>query len=630
MARPGYLSRREGGRYYLQVRLGKTQKALYGRPVLRANLKTSDFAEARRRLVDNLGWVQEIIAAPDLEALGQVLSARLQSYAKLGAPTNERSLTERSAFEHQVRHYMARANERGYGFSRQFESFATNWVDFVDQNKATERSLAKLDVRRAYEEGRSDIKQANEAGWSTLTAAPVPGPALAQFGAAPIQQIDPIPLIEAIVRDTLAKQTKALRNTLPSNIIIPQAGPDEPITAPATDGIKMSAALKLFLEPPGRKREHTVKGRKEASRIVQFAIDLLDNPILDAMTPDQWKRLDEAMPDIPNRDNIPKDRSRTLHQRYQYAEDRGWTGLARVTVTTIKRKYWPGLNKFYDWAKSNGYYSGDRPKFICVDPENLAALPRDAFDDHELLALLNLPLFTGCLSAHRIWKPGNYFIQNHLYWGYLILILTGMRTGEVGQLNCADIKTDGEHYYFDLRPFNARDGRVALKDLRNLKTNAAGRVVPIHPLLIELGLLDRMQEMMDRKETRLFPEWEPYHHSDGAIRWSQPMSKSWQYVKRVLKLTRADLTLYGTRHLMADWLDSGTVAQRTRDRILGHVSDVRGRYGRKGSLSSEQSAAIEALEPEVVKKMRKLLMKTKDRARNGELVVLKPWTKPQQ
>jgi hypothetical protein len=118
-------------------------------------------------------------------------------------------------------------------------------------------------------------------------------------------------------------------------------------------------------------------------------------------------------------------------------------GLARVTVTTIKRKYWPGVNKFYDWAKSNGHYSGDRPKFVCVDPDNLAALPRDTFDDHELLALRNLPLFNGCLSAHRTWKPGNYFIQNHLYWRYLILTLTGMRTGEVGpacSIDCRPIK----------------------------------------------------------------------------------------------------------------------------------------------------------------------------------------------
>ncbi len=33
--------------------------------------------------------------------------------------------------------------------------------------------------------------------------------------------------------------------------------------------------------------------------------------------------------------------------------------------------------------------------------------------------------------------------------------------------------------------------------------------------------------------------------------------------------------------LMADWLVSDGIAQRTRDRILGHASDVRGRYGRK-------------------------------------------------
>lgn len=81
---------------------------------------------------------------------------------------------------------------------------------------------------------------------------------------------------------------------------------------------------------------------------------------------------------------------------------------------------------------------------------------------------------------------------------------------------------------------------------------------------------------------------------------------------------------------MADWLDNGTVAQRTRDRILGHVTDVRGRYGRKGSLSSEQSTAIEALEPEVIKKMRRLLMEAKDKADHRELTILKPWIVPQR
>jgi|SRR5580692_5788457 hypothetical protein len=154
---------------------------------------------------------------------------------------------------------------------------------------------------------------------------------------------------------------------------------------------------------------------------------------------------------------------------------------------------------------------------------------------------------------------------------------------------------------------------------------AAGRVIPIHPLLIELGLLDRMNDLMDKGEERLFPVWDVYVRQDGTERWSQPLSKSWQYVKELLKLHRADLTLYSTRHLMADWLDNEAIAQRTRDRILGHASDVRVRYGRKDVLDPEIAARIEALEPPVVKEMRAILLAAKARADAGKLTVLKTY-----
>jgi len=96
-------------------------------------------------------------------------------------------------------------------------------------------------------------------------------------------------------------------------------------------------------------------------------------------------------------------------------------------------------------------------------------------------------------------------------------------------------------------------------------------------------------------------------------------------VKTKLKLDRADLTLYSTRHLMADWLDNEAIAQRTRDHILGHASDVRGRYGRKGILDPQIAAKIEALEPPVVKQMGEILLATKSRADTGELTVLKTY-----
>jgi integrase len=450
------------------------------------------------------------------------------------------------------------------------------WVDFVSQNKAAEAGIARLNVRRVHEASRGDATEAANEGWTPEANAPSP---------APSKTFDPIAMIDRLVQDAVAQRVAQL---VPGNL--------SPL-APAIASMETGAA--------------TESAKSDG---------------LTASTSDRkWKLLDEALPDIPNRNNIPREFSKTLFQRYKYAETHGWSELVRVTTTTIKSRYWGGLYKFIDWTIQEKRYHGPRYTFECIDPENLAPLPRDAFDDEELLNLLNQPLFTGCKNRIHVWRSGAYLVQSHIYWGFLICILTGMRPGEVGQIKCADIRTDNQFFYFDLRPFDARSGRVALQDLRNLKTNAAGRVIPIHPLLIELGLLERMQELMDKGEDRLFPEWECYTRKDGTQRWSQPLSKSWQYVKKLLKLSRADLTLYSTRHLMADWLDSDGIAQRTRDRILGHVSDVRGRYGRKGILDPQIAAKIEALEPPVIKQMREVLLAAKNRADVGALTVLKTY-----
>jgi hypothetical protein len=93
--------------------------------------------------VDNLDWVVEVVQAADLEALGDILHHRLGIHVLDGAPGNERRLAERLAFEHQVRNYIARAQERGYLFARHFPGFASRWVDFVDQNKIAEAEIAK-------------------------------------------------------------------------------------------------------------------------------------------------------------------------------------------------------------------------------------------------------------------------------------------------------------------------------------------------------------------------------------------------------------------------------------------------------------------------------------------------------
>jgi integrase len=489
-----------------------------------------------------------------------------------------------------------------------------------------EAELAQRDRQQHYERGRANATTAAVPGWMP-TAAPgaLPLPSVAAAPpTSPVALSDAVHhTIDAIVKSEIGKHIAALASARPArageeHATAPPAAPHDPA------GPRLSEALKLYLTPPGKKRRHATKGRQETATIVQFAIEFLGDPMFYSITKEDWDRLDEAMPEIPVRKNIPESHCGSLFGRYSYAQEHGWKDLSRATVTTIEKRYHYGLNKFIDWAIEENLYSGKKPKFTCVDDENTSALPRDAFDDDELIALIKLPLFTGCAGAHRIWKPGKYFVQSHLYWGYLILILTGMRPGEVGQLKCADLTTDDENYFFDLRPFDARKGRVALRDLRDLKTNNAGRVVPVHPLLIALGLLDRLDDLETIGEPRFFPEWEKFVRGDGTVRWSQPITKSWQYVKTILK-PRADLSLYSARHLMAEWLDSAAIAQRTRNRILGHAGGVSGRYGRKGVPDAGQISAIEAVDPPLIKKMRAILIAAKEKADRGELVVLKPW-----
>ena len=621
MARPSYLSRRPDGRYCIQIRLGKRAAAIYGRPLLRVSLRTSDFAEARRRLVDNLEWAVEVVEAPDLEALGNILHHRLGVYVGDGAPGNERRLAERLAFEHQARTFIARAQERGYPFARHFPGFANCWVDFVDQNTAGEAEIAKNVARGAYEAGRTDERATTAEAQNRIRPPMV--------SSIPLAPLDPVALIERIVQDEVARRLAPwpAPRAEPEHLALPPAGDDAGGEEAVSSADKcMSVAATEFLKPADRKRQRRTKGRSEAEPVIRFAVEFFGDPVFNNLTPDDWKRLDEALTDIPKTKGIPREHANTLLARFKYAEQHGWAELTRITEKTIKAKYWGGLYKFIDWAIAEKIYRRPRPEFECIDPDNMASLPRDAFEDEELLELLRLPLFTGCRNRLHIWKPGEYFVQSAIYWGFLICIFTGMRPGEVGQLECSQIRTDGTFYYFDLRDFDARDGRVALKDLRNLKSNAAGRVVPIHPILIELGLLDRMRELLDQDETRLFPEWEKYTRRDGTVRWSQPLSKSWQYVKKILKIGRADVSLYSTRHFFADLLDNEAIAQRTRDRILGHAGDVSRRYGRKGILDPAVAGLIETLEPPVIKTAREILLGAKSKADCSELTVLKTYS----
>ena len=91
MAHASYLARREG-RYYLQVRCGRTMAGLLNQPLFRTSLRTSDYRQARRRIAECLGWIYGMNDSVDFAALFAKNVRQLQSYLGDRLPVSDERL----------------------------------------------------------------------------------------------------------------------------------------------------------------------------------------------------------------------------------------------------------------------------------------------------------------------------------------------------------------------------------------------------------------------------------------------------------------------------------------------------------------------------------------------------------
>jgi integrase len=601
MARVSYLTRREG-RYYLQVRCSHVLAAALDRSLFRTSLRTADYRQARRRVAECMGWIYGMNDSIDYSALFEKNVRQLRTYLAERVPLDEDRLFARRSYEEMLKNFNRRAQANGVEPSVIDPHYRALFDAFVAQNVEAEAQLRHREKQFAYERGRADVTMGIEFG------------------------IIPVPHVAAPATDIITPVRQA-----PASIEL--AIDDAPLTPRQSDASKLprtktplSEALETYLAKRHEQLGHD-GDRGDLGLVVQFMIDQLGDPQTGAMTVEQLQRIERMLPDIPDRVGMPREFQVSLTSRYNYAQKHGWKGLKRLTETRLRKGYHAWLDKFFRWLIREGYYAGPQPKFAYLSSENLLPLPRDSFDQHEVLKIFGMPLFTGCLSHTRIWQPGQYFIQNNLYWAYILALMTGMRPGEIGQLRVSDLERRGDHVLINLQLFDPTKGRVARKDVRQLKTENAERKIPLHPLIVDLGLLERANSLKEIGCEVLFPEWDPYRKPSGEMRWGQPISKSWQYLKKQLSLSRANISLYSARHWMADQLDDLVISQRTRQRVLGHSAndDAPAGYGAKGKYSSRDLEELTGIGADVLADLSAILLGAKQRADAGGLTVLRPW-----
>jgi integrase len=625
MARISYLTRREG-RYYVQVRLARHVAAMAGRPLYRASLRTADYRQARQRLLECMSWVIRMNESTDYVSLIEQNAMNVRSYLRDSWPISTNRLIARQHYEEMLKNMVRRAKAIGCDPEMISPEFTASLNQFVRQNVDAEEWHRKMENRRHYEQGRADAETVAAFGappssfrsTSSVRSHPerpadslADGPYVAELSAMPPDQVELSP-------------GKGKPEPLPIRSRAPASATWAISSEPSSD--RLSVVLAEYLADD-KKHGGKADTRSVVTLIVQFIIDMLDDPTMEALDADMTARIDEMLPDIPNRGNIPRPHTATLASRYRYAQQHGWDNLERLTEARLKNGYHNALVRFFDWAIRKSRYPHKLPIFEKTSDENLVSIQRDAFNDGEVRAIFSQPLFAGSKTISRIWSPGDCLVQNHLYWGYILSMLTGLRPGEMGQIELDDIEELDGIYYLHLRGFNPSKGRVARKNVKRFKTASSHRIIPLHPLILDLGLLERISDLRKIKCPVLFPEWEPYPKPNGELRWGQPLTKSFQYLKAKIKLTRFDVTLYSSRHWFAELLDKTEIKHRTRLQIMGHSSgkDIAGRYGAKQRLTTRDLKLITEASSSNIDEMAELLLGAKQRADAGQMDLPKPW-----
>jgi len=218
--------------------------------------------------------------------------------------------------------------------------------------------------------------------------------------------------------------------------------------------------------------------------------------------------------------------------------------------------YQQAARSLFKWAEENDYISKSPAGVMRYVDTGLAEEDRDPFDDNDLRAYFE--------KLDEETEP-------YMYWIPRILAFSGCRLGEVAQLEKADVRQDQGIWVFDIN---------ASKPLKRLKNKYSKRLVPVHPRLIELGLLDFVR---DRADGFLWP---------AEIRTNELARSSIDKLQRRLayRLRAAGVThprktaAHSFRHTVSDRLQAVNVQGYMISQILGHKnSDMStGRYGGKG------------------------------------------------
>ena len=303
---------------------------------------------------------------------------------------------------------------------------------------------------------------------------------------------------------------------------------------------------------------------RQIAMVAEMVADLTGIEDITLLRQPHLARFREALHLVPkNWGKSLRDRERSLLEiiRDPAGAEGDERGLAPATVN----RNLGILSQILDRARSEGLAvdSNLKPESLRAKIGKRARNARPAFTREDVRALFRHPVWTGCKSRARRMLPGSTIIQDGLYWVPLIGAYTGARREEIAGLAVSDVVKAEEDGGWVLH--------IRFTESRRIKNEASVRRVPLHPHLIELGLLDHIEARRRMKDRDLFPDLKPSNPKDT---YGDGIDDNFRKIRQAqLGPDSEGKVFHSFRHYVIDQL------KRDRDLKKEEIKDIVGHAG---------------------------------------------------
>ena len=233
----------------------------------------------------------------------------------------------------------------------------------------------------------------------------------------------------------------------------------------------------------------------------------------------------------------------------------------RITHTTIER-YFETYKALFSQASEDSIFDGKNPfrdieiivggkRAERQERRRKKAVSKASFTNDDLTKIFSTDLYVnhGNTTEH----------ENVKFWLPLIGLFTGSRMSQIASLYCKDVTVKQGIPVID---FNEAEPD------KSGKTDESFRLVPIHPLLMRLGLVEFANKVASYGHKRLFPELRSYNNGTYAGRIDEWFNRNY-LVSLNVRSTGDNKSFHAFRSTLLRLLKNVNIEEHTRNKIIG-------------------------------------------------------------